>query len=193
MHQARALPTGPAPAGEQIGRSSAMPGTMANTGDSPMVKVASAVAAILLISSAGALAQGSASAKACAADVKAQCASVQPGDGRVGACVKKHFDDLSGPCQRNSVEDWTCRQEGVLGRRKAILRRREAGRRQAGDLHEAASGGVEPALQGRARAGCRRQELNWRRPVDRRVVPSPMHTPRLNALRFRRALAQHPA
>lgn len=69
-----------------------------------MVKVASAVAAILLISSAGALAQGSASAKACAADVKAQCASVQPGDGRVGACVKKHFDDLSGPCQRTLLK-----------------------------------------------------------------------------------------
>jgi len=80
-----------------------MPATMANTGDSPMVKVASAVAAILLMSSAGA-AQGSATAKACAADVKAQCASVQPGDGRVGACVKKHFDDLSGPCQRTLLK-----------------------------------------------------------------------------------------
>jgi hypothetical protein len=65
-----------------------------------MVKVASAVVGILLISSAGAMGQEFASTKACAADVKAQCASVQPGNGRVGACIKEHFNDLSVPCQR---------------------------------------------------------------------------------------------
>jgi hypothetical protein len=37
--------------------------------------------------------------KACGADVKAQCAGVQPGDGRIRACVKEHFKDLSEPCQ----------------------------------------------------------------------------------------------
>ena len=37
--------------------------------------------------------------KACGADVKAQCAGVQPGKGRIRACVKEHFKDLSEPCQ----------------------------------------------------------------------------------------------
>ena len=37
--------------------------------------------------------------KACGADIKAQCAGVQPGKGRIRACVKEHFKDLSEPCQ----------------------------------------------------------------------------------------------
>jgi hypothetical protein len=35
-------------------------------------------------------------------DVKAQCAGVQPGEGRIRACIKTHFKDLSEPC-RNVV------------------------------------------------------------------------------------------
>ena len=38
-------------------------------------------------------------AKACAADVKAQCAGVQPGEGRIKACIKSHVKDLAEPCQ----------------------------------------------------------------------------------------------
>jgi hypothetical protein len=37
--------------------------------------------------------------KACGSDIKAQCAGVQPGKGRIRACVKEHFKDLSEPCQ----------------------------------------------------------------------------------------------
>src|SRR5262249_31552997 len=37
--------------------------------------------------------------KACGADIRAQCAGVQPGKGRIRACVKEHFKDLSEPCQ----------------------------------------------------------------------------------------------
>lgn len=55
--------------------------------------------AMLLLAGSIASAQQRAVAKACAADVKAQCADVQPGGGRVAACVKMHFKDLSGPCQ----------------------------------------------------------------------------------------------
>jgi hypothetical protein len=38
-------------------------------------------------------------ARACAADVKAQCTGVQPGEGRIKTCIKSHFKDLSEPCQ----------------------------------------------------------------------------------------------
>jgi hypothetical protein len=32
-------------------------------------------------------------------DVKAQCPGVQPGEGRIRACIKTHLKDLSEPCQ----------------------------------------------------------------------------------------------
>ncbi len=38
-------------------------------------------------------------AKACAADIKAQCADVKPGGGALKDCVKAHFSDLSADCQ----------------------------------------------------------------------------------------------
>jgi hypothetical protein len=41
----------------------------------------------------------SALAKACAADIKAQCADVKPGGGKLKDCVKAHFSDLSEDCQ----------------------------------------------------------------------------------------------
>jgi hypothetical protein len=41
----------------------------------------------------------SAVAKACAADIKAQCPDIKPGGGKLKACVKAHFTDLSADCQ----------------------------------------------------------------------------------------------
>jgi Cysteine rich repeat len=38
-------------------------------------------------------------AKVCAADIKAQCADVKPGGGKLKDCVKAHFSDLSADCQ----------------------------------------------------------------------------------------------
>jgi hypothetical protein len=38
----------------------------------------------------------------CVSDVKAQCPGVEPGEGRIRACVKTHLKDLSEPC-RNVV------------------------------------------------------------------------------------------
>jgi len=64
-----------------------------------MFKTVFTITAVLLLSSAGAMAQERAAAKACAADIKAQCAGVEPGEGRIRACVKEHFKDLSEPCQ----------------------------------------------------------------------------------------------
>jgi hypothetical protein len=38
-------------------------------------------------------------AKACAADVKQFCASTEPGEGRVEACMKAHVADVSDACK----------------------------------------------------------------------------------------------
>ena len=35
----------------------------------------------------------------CAAEIRKHCADVQPGEGRIGACVKEHFNDLSDACK----------------------------------------------------------------------------------------------
>jgi hypothetical protein len=37
--------------------------------------------------------------RACAKGVKTLCAGVEPGDGRIKACIKSHFSDVSAPCQ----------------------------------------------------------------------------------------------
>jgi hypothetical protein len=57
-----------------------------------------AIAMLLLPSSTvSALQRGV--AKACVSDVAAQCAGVQPGEGRIRACIKEHLKDLSEPCK----------------------------------------------------------------------------------------------
>ena len=56
------------------------------------------VSAIMCLSATSGMAQ-SAAMKACAGDVKSLCAGIQPGDGRVKACIKSHFSDVSAPCQ----------------------------------------------------------------------------------------------
>jgi hypothetical protein len=35
----------------------------------------------------------------CAADIKKSCADVEPGGGRLAACIKEHFKDLSDVCK----------------------------------------------------------------------------------------------
>jgi hypothetical protein len=35
----------------------------------------------------------------CSADIKAKCAGVKPGEGRISACVKEHLKEFSEPCQ----------------------------------------------------------------------------------------------
>jgi hypothetical protein len=63
-----------------------------------MLKNIFAIGAIVLLSATSAMAQ-QLIATQCAADVKSQCAGVQPGEGRIRACIKSHFNDLSAPCQ----------------------------------------------------------------------------------------------
>ena len=64
-----------------------------------MLKNVFAIGVVVLLSATSGMAQQPAAVKACAADIKAQCAGVQPGEGRVKACIKSHFSDLSAPCQ----------------------------------------------------------------------------------------------
>jgi hypothetical protein len=35
----------------------------------------------------------------CTAEIRAHCGGVQPGEGRIRACVKEHFNDLSEECK----------------------------------------------------------------------------------------------
>ncbi len=58
-----------------------------------------AFATVLLLSSSVGYAQPAALAETCKADVKQFCADVKPGAGKLTACIKSHFKDLSGDCQ----------------------------------------------------------------------------------------------
>jgi hypothetical protein len=55
-----------------------------------MAKNICAIGAILFLSTTSTLA---AVPKECAADVKAQCGGVQPGAGRIRACINSHLED----------------------------------------------------------------------------------------------------
>jgi Cysteine rich repeat len=70
-------------------------------------RTALTAAVFLMLSNASTMAQLRAASKACAVDVKAQCASVQPGEGRVSACVERHFKHLSLPCKTALVRAGT--------------------------------------------------------------------------------------
>jgi len=58
-----------------------------------------ALAAALSLAAFSADAAPSAMARACAKDIKSVCADVKPGGGKLKACVKEHFSDLSTDCQ----------------------------------------------------------------------------------------------
>jgi hypothetical protein len=45
------------------------------------------------------MAQQGASRQACGADIKQLCPEIKPGEGRLKACFKEHFGQLSAPCQ----------------------------------------------------------------------------------------------
>jgi hypothetical protein len=62
-----------------------------------MLKSVLAVGAVLLLFGSTASAQSR--ARACADDIKKNCASVEPGGGRIAGCIKEHLNDLSPACQ----------------------------------------------------------------------------------------------
>ena len=64
-----------------------------------MLKNIFAIGAIVLLSTTSSMAQQRAVAKECAADVRAACGGVQPGGGRIRACLNSYLKDLTPPCQ----------------------------------------------------------------------------------------------
>ncbi len=58
-----------------------------------------ALGAALLLATPSAYAAPSALARACAKDVKSVCGDVKPSGGKLAACMKEHFSDLSTDCQ----------------------------------------------------------------------------------------------
>jgi cysteine rich repeat protein len=62
-----------------------------------LLKSGLAICAVLLLFGSTVSAQDR--AKACVDDIKKFCGSVEPGQGRVAACVKQHLNELSPPCQ----------------------------------------------------------------------------------------------
>jgi hypothetical protein len=62
---------------------------------------------LLLLAPTGAMAQQGAARQACGADIKQMCAEISPGDGRLKACVKEHFGQLSASCQTALISNVT--------------------------------------------------------------------------------------
>jgi predicted aspartyl protease len=63
------------------------------------VRTAFVAGAALLVAGSAADADPSASAKACAAEIREYCGSIPPGGGEIEDCVKSHFSDFSADCQ----------------------------------------------------------------------------------------------
>jgi hypothetical protein len=58
-----------------------------------------AVLSVLLMAPVGAMAQGSAVRQACGPELQQHCAAIEPGEGRLRACVKEHFAAFSEACK----------------------------------------------------------------------------------------------
>lgn len=54
------------------------------------------LAALLLL---GSVAEAQQESAPCAGDIKTLCTGIQPGEGRIKACIKSHLNDLSQTCQ----------------------------------------------------------------------------------------------
>jgi len=66
--------------------------------------------AVSLLCTSGAIAQmrpgGQAVLKACKPDIARFCSQVQPGQGRIKACMKEHLPELSDPCKEGLFQAW---------------------------------------------------------------------------------------
>ena len=59
-----------------------------------------AVLSVLLMAPVGAMAQGSAVRQACGPELQQHCAGIEPGEGRLRACVKDNYAAFSEPCKQ---------------------------------------------------------------------------------------------
>ncbi len=70
---------------------------------------APAVAVVLVLSACPAMAQSQAARavlRACKPDIARFCSQVQPGGGRVKACMKENIHQLSDPCKEAMFQAW---------------------------------------------------------------------------------------
>src|ERR1700719_790995 len=58
------------------------------------------IACFLLMAPVGVMAQGSAVRQACGPELQQHCAGIEPGEGRLRACVKENFGAFSEPCKQ---------------------------------------------------------------------------------------------
>jgi hypothetical protein len=57
-------------------------------------------ASLLVMAPVGAMAQGAVVRQACGTEIQQHCAGVQPGEGRLRACVRENFAAFSEPCKQ---------------------------------------------------------------------------------------------
>jgi hypothetical protein len=70
-------------------------------------RIAALGLSFLLLVPTGAMAQQGAARQACAADIRKLCGEIKPGEGRLKACVKEHFGQLSPSCQTALISNVT--------------------------------------------------------------------------------------
>ena len=114
----------------------------------------------LLLSGSAAVAQQA--GKPCAGDIKTLCVGIQPGEGRIKACIKSHLTDLSPTCNDRvltvAVTGKVCKTDVTNPLWRCCARHR---RYQS--LHKIAHGSGERSLQGCDVPGCGRQKNPGRR------------------------------
>ena len=67
--------------------------------------IAGALTSVFLLALPCAMAQQASVPQACASELQQHCAEVQPGEGRIRACVEEHFVEFSEACQRALVSN----------------------------------------------------------------------------------------
>jgi len=75
----------------------------------PAATVTILLSSILLLSASPALAQNQAARAvmgACKPDIARFCSQVQPGGGRIKACMKENIRELSDPCKEALFQAW---------------------------------------------------------------------------------------
>jgi hypothetical protein len=63
-------------------------------------KTRAVLASIALLTPVGAIAQQAPVRQACSAEIQQHCSRLQPGEGRIKACVREHFAEFSEPCKK---------------------------------------------------------------------------------------------
>jgi hypothetical protein len=82
------------------------------------IRLSLAALAIVLAVAPAAFAQSGeakATLSACKGDIEKLCASVQPGGGRIGECLKAHRDQVSVGCKLAIAQDVAAHRQGATG------------------------------------------------------------------------------